>query len=104
MEQNEDCARAFLPYHRELSFMLQTLVQWYADKLDSYGYPLVALLMAVESSIVPLPSEAVIPFAAHQAHTKHNLTVFGVILAGTIGSWIGATIMYWASRLAGRPL
>jgi membrane protein DedA with SNARE-associated domain len=32
------------------------------------------------------------------------LSLWGIVLAGTIGSWFGATLMYWASRLAGRPL
>jgi membrane protein DedA with SNARE-associated domain len=63
------------------------------------------LLMAIESSIVPLPSEVIIPPAAHLANTHQaNLTIIGIIIAGTIGSWLGATAMYWASRLAGRPV
>src|SRR5258708_14974829 len=84
--------------------MLAQLIQWYSDKLEQGGYWLVALLMAVESSIVPLPSELVVPPAAYLAHTKGKMTVWGVVLAGTIGSWIGAAVMYWASRLGGRPL
>jgi len=84
--------------------MFKDLIDWYLDSLESGGYPLVVLLMAIESSILPLPSELVIPPAAHLAHTKGNLSMTGIILAGTIGSWLGATVMYWASRLAGRPL
>ena len=62
-------------------------------------------MMAVESSLFPLPSELVIPPAAHWAHTGQiPLTLWGIVLAGTLGSWLGATAMYWASRLAGRPL
>ena len=61
--------------------------------------------MAVESSVVPLPSEVVIPPAAHLAYTgKIPLSLAGVVIAGTLGSWLGATLMYWAARLAGRPL
>src|SRR5438132_8645862 len=84
--------------------MFKPLIDWYLSALDRYGYPLIALLMAIESSILPLPSELVIPPAAHLAHTKGNLSMAGIVLAGTIGSWLGATAMYWASRLAGRPL
>jgi membrane protein DedA with SNARE-associated domain len=85
--------------------LFDRLIGWYMASLESWGYPLVALLMAVESSIVPLPSELVIPPAAHLAHTgKIPLSLWGIVLAGTIGSWIGATAMYWASRWAGRPL
>lgn len=84
--------------------LLQQLVTWYLSKLDSGGYLLIALLMAVESSIVPLPSELVIPPAAYLAYSQGNMSVAGVIIAGAIGSWVGAAIMYWASRIAGRPL
>ena len=66
---------------------------------------MVALMMAVESSVFPLPSEIVIPPAAHLAATHQiGLSLWGIVLAGTLGSWFGATLMYWASRLAGRPL
>ena len=85
--------------------MFKALIDWYLGALKTIGYPAVMLLMAIESSIVPLPSELVIPPAAHWAHTGQlPLTVWGVVLAGTIGSWLGATVMYWVSRLAGRPL
>jgi membrane protein DedA with SNARE-associated domain len=84
--------------------MLHEFLTWYADTLDQGGYWLVGLLMAMESSLVPLPSEVVIPPAAHIAHTRGGMTVIGVVIAGTIGCWVGATLMYWASRLLGRPL
>jgi len=84
--------------------MFKELIDWYLGSLESGGYPLIVLLMAIESSVVPLPSELVIPPAAHLAHTKGNLSMAGIVVAGTIGSWLGATAMYWASRLAGRPL
>jgi membrane protein DedA with SNARE-associated domain len=80
------------------------LFKWYGESLDSGGYWLVALLMAVESSIVPLPSELVIPPAAIMAQKTGNMTLTGIVIAGAIGSWVGATVMYWASRWAGRPL
>lgn len=84
--------------------MFKPLIDWYMATLDSGGYPLVALLMAVESSIAPLPSEVVIPPAAHIAYTTGKFSMIGLVIAGAIGSWIGATAMYWASRWLGRPL
>jgi len=87
--------------------MFKALGEWYLGALKTGGLPLVALLMALESSIVPLPSEIVIPPAAHMAYTKQiefPLGITGIIIAGTIGSWFGATVMYWVSRWAGRPL
>ena len=85
--------------------IIQSLSDWYSHALQTGGYPMVALMMAVESSLFPLPSEIVIPPAAHLAATHQiGLSLWGIVLAGTIGSWVGATLMYWASRLAGRPL
>ncbi len=87
-----------------MSAWFQQLIDWYQHSLDKGGYWLVALLMAIESSIVPLPSELVIPPAAYLAHKTGDMSVTGVVIAGALGSWLGATVMYWASRLAGRPL
>ena len=84
--------------------MLKSLIDWYLGALDAGGYGLVALLMAVESSIVPLPSELVIPPAAHLAATTGRMSLVGIVIAGTLGSWVGASLMYWAARLLGRPL
>ncbi len=79
--------------------------QHYLDSIQGGGYPIIILLMAMESSIVPLPSELVIPIAAYYAATQTSATsVTGVVLAAVLGSWIGASLMYWASRWAGRPL
>jgi membrane protein DedA with SNARE-associated domain len=84
--------------------LLKELTDWYLRSLETGGYPLIVLLMAIESSIVPLPSEFVIPPAAYLAYTKGHLSLLGIVIAGALGSWIGATAMYWAARLAGRPL
>lgn len=83
---------------------IQRLLAWYNATLASGGYPLIVLLMAMESSIVPLPSEFVVPSAAYLAHTQGHMSLVGVVIASVAGSWLGATIMYWAARLAGRPL
>jgi membrane protein DedA with SNARE-associated domain len=85
--------------------MFKSVIDWYMATLKTGGYPVIALLMAIESSVVPLPSEVIIPPAAHLAYSHQiPLSLAGVIIAGAIGSWLGATVMYWASRLAGRPL
>jgi membrane protein DedA with SNARE-associated domain len=88
-----------------LKQFFQPLIAWYLGALKTGGYVAIALMMAVESSILPLPSEVVIPPAAHWAHTGQiSLSLWGIVIAGALGSWLGATVMYWASRLAGRPL
>jgi membrane protein DedA with SNARE-associated domain len=79
--------------------------QHYLDSIQGGGYPIIVLLMAMESSIVPLPSELIIPIAAYYAYTHQSgTTVPGVLAAAVLGSWIGAAVMYWVSRWAGRPL
>jgi membrane protein DedA with SNARE-associated domain len=65
------------------------------------GYIGIIVLMAMESSIFPVPSEVVIPPAAFLA-AQGKLSLTGVVLAGTFGSYLGASITYWVSRWAGR--
>jgi membrane protein DedA with SNARE-associated domain len=67
------------------------------------GYWGIIVLMAMESSIFPVPSEVVIPPAAFLA-AQGKLSFTGVVLAGTFGSYLGAAITYWVSRVIGRPL
>jgi membrane protein DedA with SNARE-associated domain len=67
------------------------------------GYIGIIVLMAMESSIFPVPSEVVIPPAAFLA-AQGKLSFTGVVLAGVLGSYLGSAITYWASRLIGRPL
>ena len=84
--------------------LLKPLIDWYLHSLESGGYLLIVLLMFIESTFLPLPSELIIPPAAHLAYTKGDMSLLGIVLAGTLGSWLGATSMYWLSRWAGRPL
>ena len=91
----------------ERLFIMQELIagllDWYKGTLDSGGYMLIGLLMAMESTVVPIPSELIIPPAAMMVKAG-RFSMMGITLAGGLGSWIGASIMYWAARLAGRPL
>jgi membrane protein DedA with SNARE-associated domain len=66
----------------------------YMGWVESWGYAGVVVLMALESSIFPVPSEIVIPPAAIMAASGGRMTLPGVILAGTFGSWLGAAITY----------
>jgi membrane protein DedA with SNARE-associated domain len=79
------------------------LIQVWFEWVEQWGYFGIILLMAMESSIFPVPSEIVIPPAAFLA-TEGKLNVFGVIAAGTFGSWLGAAVTYWVSWWVGRVL
>lgn len=90
--------------------MLHSLIEWvhtlvplWFHLLEKWGYAGVIILMAMESSIFPVPSEVVIPPAAFWA-TQGRMNFWGVILAGTAGSYIGSAITYWASLWLGRLL
>ena len=83
--------------------MIHTLIQWLLDTIGAMGYPGILLLMAMESSIIPVPSELVMPPAGYLAYLgKMNMAV--AILCGTAGSQIGAYINYFVSHYLGRPL
>jgi membrane protein DedA with SNARE-associated domain len=87
-----------------LAGLLHQFSDWYLSVLAEGGYWLIAGLMALESTLVPIPSEVIIPPAAYLAHTQGQLSAVGIVLAGAAGSWVGAAIMYWGSRWLGRPL
>ena len=82
--------------------MHQWIEVWFRWVHD-WGYAGIVLLMAMESSIFPIPSEVVIPPAAFWAK-QGRFSLAGVIIAGTVGSWIGAAVTYWVARTVGRAL
>jgi membrane protein DedA with SNARE-associated domain len=84
--------------------MMQSLIETWFRWVHDWGYGGVVVLMAMESSIFPVPSELVVPPAAILAAQGGNMTVPGVILAGTFGSWLGSAITYWVALFLGRPV
>ena len=88
-----------------MSEMLHDLILVWFGWVQDWGYLGVIVLMAMESSIFPVPSEVVIPPAAIVAAAGGGeMSLVGVIVAGTFGSWLGAAISYWVSRWIGRVL
>ena len=84
-------------------FVSQVLT-WYDAHMN---YQAVGLLMTLESSFVPFPSEVVIPPAVYVAcnpDTKGGMKVWLIVLIGTLGALIGAYINYFLSRWLGRPI
>ena len=72
--------------------------------LDELNYLNVTILMAVESSAIPFPSEIVVPPAAYMAAEKGEMSIPLVIVFATLGSCIGAAINYVVSYYVGRPI
>ncbi|HEY5648345.1 MAG TPA: DedA family protein, partial [Nitrospiria bacterium] len=83
--------------------MLHDLMVIWFEWVRDWGYLGIIILMAMESSIFPVPSEIVIPPAAYWA-ANGRFSFWGVVIAGTVGSYIGAAVTYWVARWLGRPL
>ncbi len=83
--------------------MLESLVAWGLGVTQGLGYWGIAILMTIESSFIPFPSEVIIPPAAWLAHSGHY-NLYLVIVAGIVGSLLGALINYFLARWLGRPL
>ena len=78
-------------------------MNWITSLLGNLNYGTIFLLMLLESTVVPVPSELVVSPAAYHA-AGGNLDIFLVILFSTIGADCGATINYLAGYYLGRPL
>lgn len=83
---------------------MHDLIIIWMDWVKAWEYLGVVILMAMESSIIPVPSEVVVPPAAILAAMPgSNMSFWGVVIAGTVGSYIGSVIMYYTALWAGRP-
>jgi membrane protein DedA with SNARE-associated domain len=69
--------------------------------MEGYGYPGIIFIVALENLFPPIPSEVVLPFAGFMA-ARGILAFFGVVLASTIGSVLGALILYYLGYSLGR--
>jgi membrane protein DedA with SNARE-associated domain len=77
------------------NFIIQTI--------NTLGYSGVVLLMAIESTVAPVPSEIIMPFAGSLVGVNH-FTLFGLAIAGAVGSVIGSLVSYAVAYYGGRPL
>lgn len=79
----------------------ESILIWYKDHLT---YGTIMLLMAIESSFIPFPSEIVIPPAAYFAVKSGDMNMVMIVVVATIGALIGATVNYVLSVIVGRPI
>lgn len=77
------------------------IIQWCLDHLN---YWTITLLMAIESSFIPFPSEVVVPPAAYKAAGGSDMNVFLVVFFATLGANIGALFNYYLAYFVGRPI
>ncbi len=93
-----------------IAHIFEFLAQWISHVILAMGYAGIALLMAIESACIPLPSELIMPFAgavtvpaiaASLGSTPLNIWLAG--LAGAIGCNLGSVVAYWVGARLGRP-
>ncbi len=80
---------------------MSSLISWFFNHIN---YWVITLLMTLESTVVPVPSELVVAPAAYKAAEDGELSVFLIILFATLGADLGATINYVVARYLGRPV
>jgi len=83
--------------------MLERFIDALLHTLLDLGYPGIVVLMAMESSILPVPSELVMPPAGYWA-AKGQMSFPVALICGVVGSVIGALANYYGAQLIGRPL
>lgn len=80
--------------------IIKTVVNWYMLHIN---YGTIALFMGMESTVIPFPSEFIVPPAAWKA-AQGELNIYGVIAAASVGALIGSLCNYFVARTLGRPI
>lgn len=84
---------------------MQHLVDWVTHLIAALGYPGVFLLMALESACIPIPSEAIMPFAGSLVVTDpaRGFNLHMLAFVGAFGNLLGSIVAYWVGHIGGRP-
>ena len=83
-----------------ISDFLSAFVNWAKDVIEALGYPGLAFLITLENVFPPIPSEGVLPMAGFLAG-EGKMNLFLAIIAATIGSVVGALVLYWFGHWVG---
>lgn len=82
--------------------MLASLSHWAQHVIEVFGYPGIFVLITLESTLVPIPSEVVMPFAGYMASQgKFSLAV--ILVINSAGAMLGSGICYWIGVVGGKP-
>jgi membrane protein DedA with SNARE-associated domain len=84
-----------------LDQVISWLASWIVEIISAAGYIGVAILMAIESACIPLPSEVIMPFAGYLVSIG-NFSLIGAATAGALGCNIGSTVAYYVAASGGR--
>jgi len=88
--------------NKEKQSIVEQVTSWYMDNMN---YGTITLLMTVESSFIPFPSEIVVPPAAYKASQENNeMNIILVVVFATIGAILGSLLNYYIALWLGRPI
>ncbi len=83
--------------------IINFLLPYVTGLISAVGYPGIALLMAIESACIPLPSEIIMPFAGYVVW-QGKMNLYLAATAGAVGCNLGSLVAYWTGAYGGRPL
>jgi membrane protein DedA with SNARE-associated domain len=82
--------------------VLESVAQWIQSVVSAGGYPAVFVLILLESTLVPIPSELVMPFAGFLAYQgEFSLPV--ILVINSVAALIGSGLCYWIGVVGGKP-
>jgi membrane protein DedA with SNARE-associated domain len=82
--------------------IIDSVVQWATTLIGDWGLAAVFVLMLLESALIPVPSEAIMPFAGFAVSEGH-MTLLGITVAGVLGNLVGSWIAYAIGYYGGKP-
>ena len=87
-----------------MEHVIEPVVNWVTDfigQFGAWGWVAVFLLMVLESACIPVPSEAIMPFAGFVV-SEGKMSLWAIVAAGVAGNIAGSWIAYWVGRYKGR--
>lgn len=82
--------------------MFEAFSDWVQGIVHAGGYPVVFALIMLESTLVPIPSELVMPFAGYMAW-KGEFSLPVILVINSVGAMVGSGICYWIGVVGGKP-
>jgi membrane protein DedA with SNARE-associated domain len=82
--------------------VLESFAHWIQEVVRTVGYPGVFVLITLESTLVPIPSEIVMPFAGYMA-SQGEFSLPVILIINSVAALIGSGLCYWIGVVGGRP-